>query len=67
MVRLTKKRMETEMRNAENTSDIRPLTDAELDDVSGGLWWALGGIVSGLIAGSILADYSMCGEWTCDL
>jgi hypothetical protein len=28
--------METEMHNAENTPDIRSLSDAELDDVSGG-------------------------------
>jgi hypothetical protein len=45
--------METEMYNAENTSDIRPLTDAELENVSGGhpavvvaaavfLAWAIG-------------------------
>jgi hypothetical protein len=45
--------METEMRNAENTSDIRPLTGAELENVSGGhpavvvaaavfLAWAIG-------------------------
>jgi hypothetical protein len=59
--------METEMRIEENTSDIRPLADAELDDVSGGLWWALGGLLTGLIAGSIAADYDRCGTWTCDL
>jgi lactobin A/cerein 7B family class IIb bacteriocin len=58
--------METEMRIAENTSDIRPLTDAELDDVNGGIWWALGGLLSGLIVGSIAADYDTCGRWTCE-
>jgi hypothetical protein len=45
--------METEMYNAENTSDIRPLTDAGLENASGGhpavvvataafLAWAIG-------------------------
>jgi hypothetical protein len=28
--------METEMRDPENISDIRPITDAELDNVNGG-------------------------------
>jgi hypothetical protein len=28
--------METEMRNGENTGDVRLLTDAELENVSGG-------------------------------
>jgi hypothetical protein len=27
------------MRNAENTSDIRPLTDVELEQVNGGVFW----------------------------
>jgi hypothetical protein len=49
--------METEMRNAENTSDIRSLTDAELDDVSGGV------LGDAILVGLFLIGVSIGAYW----
>ena len=53
MLRSTKG-WQTEMRNRENTPDIRPLTDLELNDVTGGISIAAV-LVTGIIAGWDLA------------
>jgi hypothetical protein len=52
--------------SAPDVLEMRPLTDAELDEVNGGFFFIAGLLVlafeAGVIAGAIAANYSMTGN-----
>ena len=57
--------------NMHEILDARPLTDAELDEVNGGLFFLvaglLGGFGVGLIGGGIAANYVYTGNFWGDI
>ena len=60
------------MHTTENTAEMRPLTDAELDAASGGflpiIGKLLGAVATALIVGAVAADVKTCTSiwnWPC--